>query len=889
MNQDKIQAEVFNVLEKLSTRYFSITSGLLTIGIGLKLISHSTGIWWLRFLFSPHPLFGESIFTIWATLLAIHGTIAALSLTLNGALIDRVAEAFNPSLESIARKAVFKRLRFQSFSNWSISSLTIGIGWFALEGGIVLYFISMVMSISFLFFYAYVYRHLQKISISPSLIKEFVEAEIQDTKVRAKALNDKIEKVASNNLKTLTSLEIKPETSRKLRLRAISLPESHLGLIYSYNAAKLKAFIDIMNQKGVSDFVISVRPGQMDSDAPIRYPANILLDADEANLETAFLAALGDSVLGYDLALYDDLASQLQLNVYENAIRLTSQKDLVESLKWLFLLTDEDDIERTLDGFLHLFYENRANLPQRTSIVSNLKSAMTTSFHYNDTSALCTFLFKIAQDLLDPNSYIEFIKSESDFFVDFVIYSSQSELQLKKILYEPLVDISQHRLGAASEYIKVLSVKDRYYDLDSDTSQHQWNATVRVSFYLEALALLTLRLDAIGIPNGVDRERERIIDTIRSILNAEVFNELYYHEFIYHEIFKLRHGFSYHSAEANLRNIKDGSVYTKTSNVFFNQARALLLFGIPEGSQSFSIDFIRDVELLISKTCFNTWEAKNLLDYVSSDEYQQLLSLLTMETATNTDKINQFVDRVVGALNTFYAQLQALVHRQIVKAELDPSIKQNIFEEVTERFTKEISNLFPQLELLDINSNVKPEFVANINKRAFLPPIDRVPVANPSRNLAQQLMNTFISSMVDHLKKTEHTLISLFPEEVEQFTGHWITVINGEMQNDNKMPLGAYLKGYKLRDKNNTLGLCDLGLYYFQINSTSLSLAKTENKVISLEIVTADSPAVIDWFGDDLNSMKKDQAVFVKTKFNLTLRYTSPLSIYFLPAIKMKD
>lgn len=511
---------------------------------------------------------------------------------------------------------------------------------------------------------------------------------------------------------------------------------------------------------------------------------------------------------------------------------------------------------------------------------------MVKSFHYSDTSALCDFLFKIAQDLLDANSYIEFIKSESDYFVDHVIYSSQSEQQLKKMLYWPLFDICQHRLEAASEYIKLLSVKDKYYDLDPDTSQHQWNATVRVSFYLEALALLTLRLNAIGIQNGSDRERERIIDTIRAILNAEVFKELYYHEFIYHEIFKLRHGFSYHSAEADLQNIKDGSVYTKTSNVFFNQARALLLFGIPEGIQSFSIRYIWDVELLISKTCFNTWEAKNLLEYVSSEAYQELLSLLTIEK--NTDKINQFVDRVVDELTPFYNQLQALVHRQIVQAELDPSIKQKIFKEVTERFTKEISNVFPQLELLDINSNVKPEFVEKINKRVFLPHIDNVHVDSPSQKLVQKLMITFFSSMKDHLKKAEHTVISLFPDEVEKFTGHWITIINGEMQNDNKTPSGAYLKGYKLRDKNNTLGLCKHGLYYFQINPTSLSLSKTEKKVISLEIVSADSPTVIDWFGDDLDLIKKDQTVFVKIKFNLTLCYTSPLPIYFLPAIKMK-
>ncbi|WP_261875673.1 hypothetical protein [Vibrio celticus] len=470
MSQNKILAEIFNVLEKLSARYFSITIGFLTAGIAFKLLSHSTNIWWLRFLFSPHPLFGEQIFTLWAALLAIHGTIAALSLTLNGALIDRVAEAFNPSLEGIARQAVFKRLRFQSFSNWSISSLTIGIGWFAIKGGIILYIISMMMSFSFLIFYAYVYRYLQKVSISPGVMKEFVEAEIKDTKARAKSLNDKIERVASNNSNTLISLNITQEPHRKFRPRAISLPESHSGLIYSYNAAKLKAFIDTMHQKGLFDFTISVRPGRLDSDAPVRYSINTLLDADRASLETAFLATLGDSIMECDLVLYDDLASQLQFNVYDHAIRLASQKDLGESLKWLFLLTDEDEIERTFNGLLHLFYENRATLSQRASIVSNLKSAMVTSFHYSDTSLLCTFIFRIAQDLLDIDSYVEFIKNESEFFVNFVIDSVGNEKQLKSVLYEPLVDISQHRLAAASEFIQVLSVRDKYYDLDSDTS-----------------------------------------------------------------------------------------------------------------------------------------------------------------------------------------------------------------------------------------------------------------------------------------------------------------------------------------------------------------------------------------------------------------------------------
>ncbi|MBN3495697.1 hypothetical protein [Vibrio neptunius] len=885
MNKEKLLTAMFNVLDKLSSRYFSITIGLLTIGWGIKLLSHFTDFWWLRFLFSPQPLFGEQIFTLWATILAIHGTIAALSLTLSSSLIDRIAENFNPSLEKFARQSVFKRLRFQTFSNWSISSLTIGIGWLALQGGIILYILSTMMSILFLFIYAYVYRQLQAISISPTLMSKFIEEEIKEAKKNERDLTKRIENVTSANYTTLKFIGIEPKTYRKFYKEAVLLNDSHSGLIYKYDKNKLASFFDVMNQKEIIDFTISVCPGRLDLNAPLRYCNNGLSHNELYELESAFLDSLSGCVQGNALDVINELASQFQLNVYDHASKLASHDELRESIRLLFLLMDEKNVKRNFDSLLHLFIENKVNLSQNSDVVLNLKRAMVANYPYNDTSLLCVFIFQLAQNLLDTESYSKFIKDESDFFLRFVTYRCETEDQLRRFLLQPLVDISELRIVAASDLIKEISASDKYYDLDPDSSNHEWNAVVRMSFYIEALSLLTLRLDSIVTDDKADKERELILKTVNSIINASVFNELFYHEFIYHEIFRIRRKFSCHSAESNLRNIKNGDVYTDTSRHFYNQARTLLLFGVPNGSQSFSIDFINDVELLLKKTNFTTWELKDLLNYVASEKYKQLLSFLANDVSD--EELILFVEQVLGKLNTFSAQIQAIVDRQIANAALEPSLTCKTIKEVTEQFNKEINNVFPEIELLDTKSNIKTPLPIVIDKRSFLPPIDGVSVANPSRRLAKKLMHSFLLSMVDYLNDTEHTVKECLPEEVEKFNGHWITVINGEMQRDLTAPLGAYFKGYKLRDKNNMLDLCDAGLYYIKIDSASLSLAKTKNKQISLEIITTDSPDFTTHFEDDFDLMNKEQTVAIKTEFNLALRYTSPLPIYFLPVSEM--
>ncbi|WP_261875671.1 hypothetical protein [Vibrio celticus] len=51
--------------------------------------------------------------------------------------------------------------------------------------------------------------------------------------------------------------------------------------------------------------------------------------------------------------------------------------------------------------------------------------------------------------------------------------------------------------------------------------------------------------------------------------------------------------------------------------------------------------------------------------------------------------------------------------------------------------------------------------------------------------------------------------------------------------------------------------------------------------------MTADSPDFSELFGDNFDLMNKEQTVVVKAKFNLALRYVSPLPIYFLPVTEM--
>ncbi|HGB3068152.1 TPA: hypothetical protein ACIU98_004378, partial [Salmonella enterica subsp. enterica serovar Waycross] len=117
--------------------------------------------------------------SVWAGVLGIHGTIAALSITFMGMFVNQVSNYSESGFEDICKSLLLSRSNFLSFSLNSIFSLLSGVILLALGGGMIAYVISIALSLFFILSYGLMYLKLYNVTEKPTIIREFLFSDLQ--------------------------------------------------------------------------------------------------------------------------------------------------------------------------------------------------------------------------------------------------------------------------------------------------------------------------------------------------------------------------------------------------------------------------------------------------------------------------------------------------------------------------------------------------------------------------------------------------------------------------------------------------------------------------------------------------------------------------------------
>lgn len=119
------------------------------------------------------------IYSAWAAILGVHGTIAALSITFMGMFVNQASDIPNKYFEKICRSLILKNNNFLAFGMDATLGLLTGVVLFVIGGGVIQYAISMALSIYFIISYIMMYLKLYAIMEDKDLIMKNLEHEIK--------------------------------------------------------------------------------------------------------------------------------------------------------------------------------------------------------------------------------------------------------------------------------------------------------------------------------------------------------------------------------------------------------------------------------------------------------------------------------------------------------------------------------------------------------------------------------------------------------------------------------------------------------------------------------------------------------------------------------------
>ncbi|HFZ2452093.1 TPA: hypothetical protein ACIJ2S_004603, partial [Klebsiella pneumoniae] len=150
-----------------------------------------SGIYWERFFDVPYKyLFVSPSFynyaylnwigSVWGSILGIHGTIAALSITFMSMFVGQVSTSSEYGFESISKELLLRKHNFLSFSIHSVCSLLCGVFLLLVGSGLLGYMISTFLSLHFIIQYGVMYYKLYNLTEKPEIIKSFLFDAIED-------------------------------------------------------------------------------------------------------------------------------------------------------------------------------------------------------------------------------------------------------------------------------------------------------------------------------------------------------------------------------------------------------------------------------------------------------------------------------------------------------------------------------------------------------------------------------------------------------------------------------------------------------------------------------------------------------------------------------------
>ncbi|EOG5455993.1 hypothetical protein ACLE1A_002379 [Cronobacter turicensis] len=761
----------------------------------------------------------------WGSILGIHGTIAALSITFMSMFVTQVSTYSEHGFESICKNLLLREHSFLEFSVQSICSLLSGIFLLLVGSGLVGYFISAFLSLYFIVKYGVMYYKLYNVTENPEIINLILFDKLKNTckehddiisrRIMLEgAFTSMISKFSNVKIRDSSVFSGADELSLKVLPSQSSLVLSGFNEKYIEKAAKKLSTLNLESSP-IIKFDISFFSPLSFSSVKLLPPSDVVLPQRLVHeIESILRKSLYYSHSPYVFIKFKRFEQALASNL-KNSLKngnewsldfgikaffeLTSNKNYLQTLQAIDLsissLHKKDDIDLAL--FAKFFYEMSSTALNKkdNEMASNIMGGILNLSRYilsNDNFNL--FYKKIFTPLTNRVKY--HIKDSELIFLDLYLKGVTHNFAYG---YYGAFELDTNFITSTLRYLNSHGLKDR------ETLNDMQRKLLRC--VLEVITLLIMRIEHLLNKDGMnDEEIKHLTKHLRSWVSAKFLEELYYKEESYELLFSIPSNYSVFSAETRIREIPDGEATWRSVKNDTLKMIALFLTHGSFNNNRFDLIFIRDVKKLQDKAKIATHQLDSIIKYLNDESYSRVIEL-----TAGTPKVKANKEIVISQIESLKSSIKESVLEELISCDLNDDLVQQYIELIENEIENHLS-LIVELDQIPTSSHVQGMSITSLfNKREVVLPVDGVSFSMNTTYQSRNLIYKWIETAILSIK--EKTIIPI--KNLDELNSE--KIISLQYKLSSKTSTFNHLKGKVLTDDSGVLQLNGAGIYYFNL------------------------------------------------------------------------
>ncbi|SKC23391.1 hypothetical protein SAMN05216168_5338 [Kosakonia radicincitans] len=832
----------------------------------------------------------------WGSILSIHGTIAALSITFMAMFVQQVAEASNKDFMHITRQLVLRRYEFYKFSVDAVCGLLFGVFFLAVGGGVIHYSLSMACSVYFIYQYMKIFKDLYFITEKREIVTDILMSKIKEIGRYIKTKNHK--KTITTQLfidfvKTRQSLIVEydrnyAERESKQLINPYNIKDKVLVAFSKDKIIELDNYILKKHSNG--NIKLLLLPSFYD--ASFIKDAYIFHDRDfDFTSDDKLNKLISDCFSASEIDESDYFYNSIEINTNQSIINSLITNDIhqlnfcIETLSILIISSMEIDIFQKLQ---RMIIETPASKNISPEILAYFYKELFYKFfneYYAFTATVFDYMFAAPRYIFDKETFINYAKLINEFSTERVMYTQNEDLFINyiKMALDNLISKYYSVFFLNSDFLtkKIKYLSHPNIESLSDRQTSVIDATLTVLSYISTrLNLLYKKSDEKPLLEIKDSNEEitKLKELLLMWLNPEFFKEIYYNPSTYDILFQKKSKFYNYHHEATLKEVGSMEVSSIENGYHRSVALALLFFKSTVYNTGLSTIYIRNIEEIINSKNITTFDIDKIEKILQSEYFSQIISLL--EISPSNPQLVGYESRRDNSITAFEE-----IKSKIMQLTMDKIIASKYDSKLTEKYNCDIQNAFlkdlnefiedDNISRLQKDSNYKLDFI--IDKREIIKPLNGEFYSQSSNIHKQSIINDLVLKLIRSMDETKLNFEkiqtpNILPSDIKLIS---INSLRREPEDSYKL-----YRGHRITNQQHSKPFNEDGFYYINFNKCFTFFANKENLIktyfhkISPELLTSNRIEV--------NNQNLETYVHMEVFIELGWLNKDPQHVYFI-------
>ncbi|MGM7968323.1 hypothetical protein ACS765_16635 [Yersinia enterocolitica] len=798
------------------------------------------------------------ITSVWASILGIHGTLAALSITFLGMLAGQASISSAKHFAPVCRLIILRKNKFLSFSTEAISGLIAGIFLLSIGSGVIQYVFSVSISIYFIITYIKIYFELYRYTERPERIEDLLISELRDlggyiteSSRTVNYLNESFSAVISDYSYLSVDFKTYPIESKVVHFK-INTSDKNISPMGFY-PDKLKILNDKVKKISKEEsaklrisipFANYIQPvyGQIIHNESDDLKPDIIEDVKNALYESIKYSKPDVRFLAYK-----ELEECLMKSICEN-LKYGDSESIKFGVNALILLAGSDGMNALLDKVGTMLLRQYKDEDFTTAALSlffeTLHHSMYSSSSNSNTLAAYKTMLDLPFYLFGKNKYLEYFRKLESLIHEPILYGEDRGACLKVYISQCISNLTSQNYSLFEVNTDFLTKKMEYFGASSNPFVIE-DEDLLISATREFIALMLIRLGFLFETNdNVDNDEFKTLKSlILKWVNPMFLEGIFFTQELYNVLFKSPYYFSERTSIQKLRNQSEDEVYSLNSSREFGEA-IIILFLIKnseERESNLDFIFIQDYELFYEKTKITTLFIDEIIKSLSSPEFVKIVNFLENvqgEKQISIEYLNPRLEKIKESFEYLKDKISKIINKKIEESPLNKDLVNKYRLAVSQQLTKELSNILDVDKASSLVMHTNNPYNSLIVKREVIDPIDGVYYSQNTRNHARWALYHWLDGLFKSIDFDSVNIVDVNSMD-DLNHGKFITIINKKLASRG---IHRYRRGFSIYNENDTYKLPNPGLYYLDVCSElDVMINKDDMCNVAIDLINKDN------------------------------------------------